>query len=97
MRLCSSTALSRWPRDVRGNKYLDLALREVVGVSKSWSPRSCQQALLAKGANPNARFGGLSIIDFAIIYTGHESPIVQLLLDHGAVPTTKVDHGDTRG
>ena len=48
------TALREWPRDARGNTYLDYAvLMAVHGCS-----RECVEALLAAGANPKPTFGG---------------------------------------
>ena len=83
-----TTALRKWPRDARGNTYLDYALYRAV----EQYIYDCVKPLLVTGANPNATFGGESIIDCAIgrirmLLFNKEHFLLQLLLDHGAVPT----------
>ena len=79
------TALGNWPRDARGSWYLDHALW--LAAIRS-TKEDCVKALLAKGANANARFIGLSVID-AIhrrVSMENDFAILRLLLDHGADP-----------
>lgn len=86
-----NSTLQQWPQDARGKKYLNDAL----WCATSTAQEGCMKALLAKGADPNFRFEGVSIFDSIFYYRNNgehrmvsESwfSVAQLLLDHGADP-----------
>ena len=91
------TALRDWSQDARGSKYLDAALRTAV-LNKKRNAYWVKD-LLDKGANPNAKFCGFSLLDeisrsYSEKYGKYtmdavDWPKVQLLIENGADPEGK--------
>ena len=90
-----NSALEEWPQGAQFNKYLDYALWNAMRRTKyTMFNETCVEALLAKGADANCSFHGVSLVgivarrgrkgDRRTMLSARDFSIMQLLTDHGA-------------